>query len=123
MNHAAVFDRPVFAHARRACLALPETTEISSWDHPNFRAGKVMFCAFEIIKGRPSIAFKLPATDAAFLDQPDTFPTPYGRGAWTSIWVDDHVDAAAMRALIERSYRAVANKRMLTTLGVPSTNH
>src|SRR5215216_2036220 len=93
-----IFDRAVFARARRDCLALPETTETFSWDHPNFRAGKMMFCAFETIKGRPSIAFKLPATDSAFLDQPNTFPTPYGRGAWTSIWVDDDVAASELGA-------------------------
>ena len=111
-----VFDRPVFARTRRACLALPETTETSSWDHPNFRAGRKMFCAFEIIRGRPSIAFRLPATDPTFPDDSDRFPTPYGRGAWTSIWVDEDVGANEISALVARSYRAVANKRMLTAL-------
>src|SRR5687767_13328832 len=39
-----VFQRAVFAHARRLCLAFPETAETASWSHPNCRAGKKTFC-------------------------------------------------------------------------------
>ena len=39
--------------------------KVSSWDHPTFRASRVTFCAFEIINGRPSIAFDLPSTHPA----------------------------------------------------------
>ena len=42
---------------RALCLSLPETSEASSWGHPNFRAGKKTFVAFERVKGRPSIAW------------------------------------------------------------------
>ena len=111
-----VFDRPVFAHARKTCLALPETSETTSWGHPNFRAGKRTFCTFEIIGGRPSIAFKLPADDPALRRRRDTFATPYGRGAWTSVWVDGVVDRAAIATLAECSYRGVATRRMVRAL-------
>jgi predicted DNA-binding protein (MmcQ/YjbR family) len=104
VDEARLFARPVFARARRACLALAGTSETESWHHPTFRAGTVTFCAFEIIKGRPSIAFKLPVTDLAFHNQPNPFATPYGRGMWTSIWVDDEVDDAAIQTLVRRSY-------------------
>jgi predicted DNA-binding protein (MmcQ/YjbR family) len=112
-----VFERPVFARARRLCLAFPETSERTAWGHPNFRAGKKMFCAFEILKGRPSIAVKLSPTDIDFaLKRNDFFVTPYGRGLWASVWVDGAVDWKLMASLLERSYRLVANKRMLRVL-------
>jgi predicted DNA-binding protein (MmcQ/YjbR family) len=111
-----VFDRSVFAHARTACLALPDTSETASWGHPNFRAGRRTFCTFETIGGRPSIAFKLPPDDPALRRRRDTFATPYGRGSWTSIWVDRSVTRAAIATLAERSYRAVATPRMVRAL-------
>ena len=111
-----VFERSVFAHARRACLALPEAQETASWGHPNFRAGRRTFCAFELIDGRPSIAFKLPPDDVALRRLRDTFATPYGRGLWTSIWVDGTIEPETIARLAERSYRAVATKRMIRTL-------
>jgi predicted DNA-binding protein (MmcQ/YjbR family) len=111
----ALFERPVFKLARKTCLALPETTETASWNHPNFKAGKRTYCAFEVIAGRPSIAFKLPSTDPA-LASLDSFATPYGRGAWTSVWVDTEIDRAAIFRLVERSYRAAATKRMIDRL-------
>ena len=48
---------PVVEKLRALCLSFPETSETSSWGHPNFRAGKRTFAAFERVKGRPSIAF------------------------------------------------------------------
>jgi len=60
-----LFDRPVFSRARQVCLAFPETVERSSWGHPNFRAGTKTFCAFEMIQGRPSIAFRLDRGEVA----------------------------------------------------------
>jgi predicted DNA-binding protein (MmcQ/YjbR family) len=112
-----IFLRPVFARARRLCLAFPETTETQSWGHPNFRAGKKTFCAFEMLTGRPSIAFRLsPADVERALRRKHFFATPYGRGVWASVWVDGAVDWKVVATLIERSYRLVANKRMLGVL-------
>ena len=117
MTGERLFTRPVFARARRRCLAYPETTERSSWGHPNFRAGRKTFCAFEVVKGRPSIAFRLLPSDIdRVLRRPQFFATPYGRGAWASIWVDRKVDWPLVESLIDRSYRVVANKRMLKAL-------
>ena len=113
----SVEDR-ILAQLRELCLRLPETSETDSWGHPNFRAGKRTFAAFEWIKGRPSVAIHLGAADAeAFLLQHDgSFETPYGRGKWVSIWADAHMDKAFLRDLIERGYRSVALKRMIKSL-------
>ena len=112
-----IFTRPVFARARRLCLAFPETTEKQSWGHPNFRAGKKTFCAFEMLTGRPSIAFRLsPADVSRALRRKHFFATPYGRGLWASTWVDGAIDWKLMASLLEQSYRRAANKRMLRVL-------
>ena len=115
----SVFERPVFARARRLCLAFPEAIETSSWNHPNFRAGRKTFCTFEIVSGRPSLAFRLaPVGVAAALRREHFFATPYGRGLWVSVWVDVAVDWKLIESLLERSYRLVASKRLLAALDI-----
>ena len=109
-----VFERPVFARARRICLGFPDSIEVVAWGHPTFKAGRKMFCAFEIIRGRPSIAFRLPAKQAAAaLEDVRCFASPYGRGLWVSVWVDGTVDSKQIAAFVDRSYRTVAPKRSL----------
>lgn len=109
--------RPIVRKLRALCLALPETRETASWGHPNFRAGKRIFSAFEIVKGRPSIAFRLDARDIdLLLRKKNFFATPYGAGRWVSAWVDGSVDWRFVARLLDRSYRTVANKRMITAL-------
>ena len=102
---------------RSLCLSLPETIETASWGHPNFKAGKKTFVAFERVKGRASIAFRLePDEVERLLRGKQFFATPYGRGLWASVWVDGRVDWRAVEDLVKRSYRVVALKRMLTAL-------
>ena len=102
---------------RSLCLSLPETSETASFGHPNFRAGKKTFVAFERVKGRASIAFRLPPDDVArLLQRTQFFATPYGRGLWASLWMDGPVDWRAVEDLVKRSYRVVALKRMLIAM-------
>jgi predicted DNA-binding protein (MmcQ/YjbR family) len=115
--------RPVVTKLRALCLAFPETSEVSSWGHPNFRAGRRTFSAFEIVKGRPSIAFRLDGVDAnLLLRKKNFFATPYGQGRWVSVWVDGRVDWRVVARLLDRSYRTVAIKRMVTALDRPRGN-
>ena len=108
----AILDR-----LRTLCLAYPETSEAASWGHPNFKAGKKVFAAFEQIKGRPSIAFRLESRDVdRLLMRKQFFVTPYGRGQWVSLWADDSLDWKAVTDLVDRSYRVVALKRMIAVL-------
>jgi predicted DNA-binding protein (MmcQ/YjbR family) len=102
---------------RALCLAYPEASETASWGHPNFKAGKKVFVAFEPIKGRPSIAFRLaPSEVERLLMRKQFFVTPYGRGQWVSLWADGAVDWQAVTDLVDRSYRVVAQKRMIAAL-------
>ena len=102
---------------RRHCLSLPEATEARSWGHPNFRAGKRTFVAFEWIRKRPSIAFRLPPTDVdLLLRRKGFFVTPYGQGKWVSVWTDAAPGWRLVTHLVEQSYRTVALKRMISAL-------
>jgi predicted DNA-binding protein (MmcQ/YjbR family) len=97
---------------RSLCLALPETSETGSWGHPNFKAGKKTFTAFERVKGRASIAFRLDPRDVErLLKRKKFFVTPYGRGMWVSLWADGRIDWRAVGDLVERSYRTATGKR------------
>lgn len=106
------------ARMRRRCLGLPETSEAGSWGHPNYRAGKKTFAAFEWIQGRPSIAVRLEAAEVDYLRSRhgNFFLTPYGRGIWVSVWADKAIDWALVDELVERAYRKVALQRMLAAL-------
>jgi predicted DNA-binding protein (MmcQ/YjbR family) len=108
----------VLQRLRTLCAALPETSETSSWGHPNFRAGNKTFATFELIEGRPSIAFRLDGPDLhLLLRRKHFFPTPYGRSQWASVWADAPLDWRFVADLLERSYRQVALQRMITALG------
>ena len=108
----------VLQRLRGLCLALPESSETGSWGHPNFRAGKRTFAAFEWIKGRPSIAFRLNATDIdLLLRRRRFFMTPYGRGQWVSVWADRPLNWGLVARLLQRGYRIVALARMIAALG------
>jgi predicted DNA-binding protein (MmcQ/YjbR family) len=102
---------------RKVCLAYPATSETASWGHPNFKAGKKTFVAYEPVKGRPSIAFRLePSNVERLLARKQFFVTPYGRGQWVSLWADGALDWKAVTNLVDRSYRVVAQKRMIAAL-------
>ena len=103
---------PVLDRLRKLCLSFPNTSEVSSWGHPNFRAGKRTFAAFEHVKGRPSIAVRLNYPDVdLLLHRPQFFVTPYGRGRWVGMWVDDApVDWNLVSDLLRRSYQVVAER-------------
>lgn len=94
---------------RALCLAFPKASETSSWGHPNFRVGKRTFATFEIVEGRPSIAFLVGEREAGLLlRRKHFFSTPYGRGQWVSIWADSRLNWRLIADLLGRSYRLVA---------------
>jgi predicted DNA-binding protein (MmcQ/YjbR family) len=110
-------DDPALRRVRAFCLALPEASEAGSWGHPNFRAGKKTFAAFEWITGRPSVAFRLNDVDVdLLLHRQNFFETPYGRRKWVSAWADRRVSWGLVERLLLRSYRLVALKRMIASL-------
>ncbi len=115
---ATARDKKVLARLRKLCLVLPEVAETHNFGHPNFRAGKITFCAFEACRGQPSIAFKLPRENVAAMLVSDErfFPTPYGRGVWLSLWAERALDWKEIETLVLNAYRGVALKRMLAAM-------
>ena len=96
------------ARFRELCLSFPETSEVGSWGHPNFKAGKKIFAAYEIVQGRPSMALRLDPVDVdLLLNQAQFFPTPYGRGQWVSLRADGRINWREVKRLLDRSYRLV----------------
>jgi predicted DNA-binding protein (MmcQ/YjbR family) len=90
---------------------------MTAWGHPVFKAGTKTFAAIEPVKGRQSIAFRLDPVDVDLLLSQETFfATPYGRGLWASTWADARIDWELVSSLVERSYRLVAQKRLLRLL-------
>jgi predicted DNA-binding protein (MmcQ/YjbR family) len=104
----------VLERLRALCSSFPETTETNSWGHPNFRARKRTFATYEIVSGRPSIAFRLNPTDVdLLLARKAFFVTPYGRGQWVSLWGDGGVNWRLVERLLGRSYRLVMEKQTI----------
>ena len=112
MNNSNVLKR-----LRERCLALPETHETAAWGHPNFKAGKRTFVAYEMVSGRPSIAFRVPKPEVdRLMTRAQFFATPYGRGQWVSVWADGKMDWEMVDDLVDRAYRTVALKRMISAM-------
>jgi predicted DNA-binding protein (MmcQ/YjbR family) len=102
---------------REMCLAFPESSEAPSWGHPNFKAGRKVFAAWEHVGGQWSIAFRLDPVDVdLLLQRPGFFATPYGRGQWASLRATGRIDWSLVRRLLDRSYRIVALQRMVDAL-------
>jgi predicted DNA-binding protein (MmcQ/YjbR family) len=71
----------------------------------------------ERLRGRPSFAFRRAPNEVERLVRTrGYFATPYGRGLWVSRWADGRISWKDVERLVERSYRTVAQKRMLRAL-------
>ena len=107
------------AKLRRLCLSLPETSEVASWGHPNFRAGRRIFAVLEVYRGQLSLCVRPDAATYRKLAKDERFyVTPYiGNQGWLSLAVDGPLDWREVEDLVLQSYRQVALKRMLAALG------
>lgn len=109
----------VLIKLRKICLALPETTEVTAWGHPNFKAAKKTFAVFERYKGEWVICFKTDLLFQRHLVEADErcFVSPYvGKHGWVSMRVAGRLDWGEVRALVTESYRLVATKKMIDAL-------
>ena len=102
----------VLDRLRKICLAYPEAEETVGFGHPVFYVRKKCFAALEPKGGRMAIAVRIDPLDAGiFADDERFFATPYGRGAWISLWADGKVDWKLVAQLVEQSYGMVAKRR------------
>jgi predicted DNA-binding protein (MmcQ/YjbR family) len=108
---------PMLTRLRALAARLPGTCETLTWGHPNFRAGKKIFAAFEGYHGEPSICVKqtIPGQSLLLAD-PRFERAPYvGQHGWVLVHVDQ-VPWETTAALVELSYRLVAGKRLVAQL-------
>ncbi|GJD68584.1 MmcQ/YjbR family DNA-binding protein [Methylobacterium gnaphalii] len=101
---------------RRICLALPEASEKQAFGGPTFRVGDRIFAMPRKGDGRPSVWMKAPPHAQEILigaDPARFFAPPYvGPKGWVGMRLDDGVDWAEVEALVTRSYRLIAPKRL-----------
>ncbi len=108
---------------RKLCLALPETFELKTWDHPTFRVGGghgKIFCI--AADDGSSIRLKAdPAEREALLAQGDPFylPAYLGHKGWVGMELDARTDWTEVAELVTTSFCLIAPKRLATTVTSP----
>ena len=108
---------------RKLCLALPETFELETWDHPTFRVGSSrgkIFCI--AADDGSSIRLKAdPAEREALLAQGDPFymPAYVGTKGWVGMELGDRTDWEEVAELIATSYCLIAPKRLAEKVTTP----
>jgi predicted DNA-binding protein (MmcQ/YjbR family) len=109
------------ARLRAICLALPEATEKLAWGDPTFRVRDRIFAMPKRGDGRLSMWCKAPPGAQAVLvgaDPARLFVPPYvGPKGWVGMRLDERPDWAEVAALVHRSYRLVAPKRLAALAG------
>jgi len=108
--------RPPIELLRRICLALPEATEKEAWGHPTFRVRDKIFASAGPSDGRASVNCKAPQDGQRVLVDADPrrffVPSYVGHKGWVGIWLDRQPDWDEVSAVVRRSYRLVAPKRL-----------
>ncbi|GLS45399.1 MmcQ/YjbR family DNA-binding protein [Methylobacterium brachythecii] len=109
---------------RRICLALPEATEKFTFGAPTFRVREKIFAMPRDRDGRLSVWVKAPphAQEILIGADPDRFFAPpyVGPKGWVGMRLDDGADWAEVEALVTRSFRLIAPKRLAAKLQQPS---
>ena len=104
-----------FDDVRRISLALPEATEILTWETDvTFRVGKKIFAIGGDGGSHASIKASLESqTDLVYRD-PETFaPAPYvGRYGWINVDLF-RVDTDELEALLRQAWRMTAPKKLV----------
>jgi len=104
------------ARLRRLCLALPESEEIETWETPTFRVRGKIFALVATHRDAPAVWLKAPpgVQDLLLAADPQRFfrPPYLGGCGWIGVTLSGRVDWAELDALVRRSFRLVAPKRV-----------
>lgn len=105
---------------RAICLGLPEAREVETWGDPTFRVRGRIFAMPKRGDGRLSVWCKAPPGSQTILvgaDPERFFVPPYvGHRGWVGMRLDRDPDWAEVAALVARSYRLTAPKRLAESL-------
>jgi predicted DNA-binding protein (MmcQ/YjbR family) len=108
------------AALRKTALTYPQATEDFPWGHRAFKVKKKMFLILSFDKDIFNVTMKLPVTGKQALALPFAKPTGYGLGksGWVtaSFGPKDAVPVELLEEWLEESYRAIAPKKLVTTL-------
>ena len=103
----------MIARLRGLCLPLPEAVEKTTWGIPTFRVRDKIFA---MAHDPGSVWCKAPRGVQAILMEaaPERFFVPpyVGHKGWIGVHLDPHTDWAELNALIRRSYRMTAPKKL-----------
>ena len=108
---------------RRLCLALPEASELETWEQPTFRVGSgrgKIFCIAAV--DGSSIRMKAePAEREAVLAQgePFYFPPYVGNKGWVGMNLDASTDWDEVAELVATSFCLIAPKRLAKQVTSP----
>lgn len=101
---------------RKICLAFPEAEEKEAWGDPTFRVRDKIFAMEKRGDGRVSVWFKAPPGSQQVLigaDSDTFFRPPYvGHKGWVGMRLDAKPDWHEVAALLRRSYKMTAPKRL-----------
>jgi predicted DNA-binding protein (MmcQ/YjbR family) len=101
---------------RAICLALPEAIETEAWGDPTFRVRNKIFAMEKRGDGRISVWCKAPPGSQMVLvgaDPERFFVPPYvGPKGWVGMRLDCKPDWDEVAAVVKRSYRLIAPKRL-----------
>ena len=109
------------ARLRAICLALPEASEQETWEHPTWRLRGRIFCMWRpMADGSAALWCKAPRGVQEMLVEADPdrfFRPPYvGPKGWIGLLLTGRVDWDEVTALVRRSWRMTAGKRLAATL-------
>jgi predicted DNA-binding protein (MmcQ/YjbR family) len=101
---------------RAICLALPLASEQAMKRGPTYRIENKIFAMDRPVDGRPSVWCKAPPGSQAVLIGADSArffaPPSVGPKGWIGVRLDANVDWSEVEALLRRSHRLVAPKRL-----------
>jgi hypothetical protein len=111
---------------RKLCLALPEAHEVEAWGEPTFRVRNKLFAMYAAPNnhhgaGRPAVWCKAAPGNQSLMVRaaPDRFFVPpyVGPSGWVGVWLDRSPDWNEVDDLLRDSYRLIAPRKLLVTLG------
>ncbi|MBR0670394.1 MmcQ/YjbR family DNA-binding protein [Neoroseomonas soli] len=109
------------ARLRAICLALPEAAEQETWTIPTWRIRGRIFCMWNPMEGGVAAFWcKAPRGVQEMLVEaaPDRFfrPPYVGHKGWIGLRLTGRVDWEEVEALVRRSWRMTAPKRVAAAL-------
>lgn len=106
-------DTTILSKLRKICLALPKTSETTTFGHPTFQVGTKTFTVLETYKGELSICVKVgKKMQPVFLEDQRFYRTPYvGQHGWVSLRAKTKLNWKEIEQLVRGSYELVSIKK------------